>query len=110
MDPLPRCPFCDYAGPSRVLVDRRSVFIIEPLSPVVPGHLLAVSKKHVTDALAAPTVFGNVAEMAARYAAQSAGACNLITSAGRAATQTIQHLHLHIIPRSEGNGLQLPWT
>src|SRR6266540_3257271 len=104
------CPFCDYAGPSRVLLRTRSVFIIAPLNPVAPGHLLAISEEHATDALAAPTVFGNVAEVAARYAAQSWGACNLITSAGEAATQTVPHLHVHIVPRVAGDGLTLPWT
>lgn len=104
------CPFCDYAGPSPVLLNHRSVLIIRPLNPVAPGHLLAVSKEHVTDALAAPAIFGNVAEVAARYAAQSAGACNLITSVGEAASQTIRHLHVHIVPRVEGDGLQLPWS
>ena len=104
------CPFCDYAGPSRVLLDHRGVFIIEPLNPVTPGHLLVVAKEHVTDALAAPAVFGNIAEVAARYTAQSWGACNIITSAGAAATQTVPHLHVHLVPRRDGDGLQLPWT
>ena len=104
------CPFCDYAGPSPVLLDHRSVFVIRPLNPVTPGHLLAVSKEHVTDALAAPVVFGHIAEVAARYAAQSSGAGNLITSVGEAATQTVPHLYLHIVPRSVGDGLPLPWS
>ena len=29
---------------------------------------------------------------------------------GRAATQTVEHLHIHIVPRSDGDGLQLPWS
>ena len=45
--------------------------------------------------------------MACLYGAAS---CNLITSVGAAATQTVKHLHIHIVPRHEGDGLHLPWT
>lgn len=34
---------------------------------------------------------------------------NLITSRGAAATQSVFHLHLHLVPRTEGDGLALPW-
>lgn len=37
-------------------------------------------------------------------------AANIITSRGSAATQTVYHLHLHVVPRREGDGLGLPWT
>ena len=35
---------------------------------------------------------------------------NVITSAGRAATQTVMHLHFHLVPREPGDGLMLPWS
>ncbi len=35
---------------------------------------------------------------------------NLITSKGEAATQSVFHLHVHIVPRQEGDRLPLPWT
>jgi histidine triad (HIT) family protein len=35
---------------------------------------------------------------------------NLITSQGAAATQTVMHLHLHLVPRTDGDGLKLPWS
>ena len=34
---------------------------------------------------------------------------NLITSRGRAATQSVFHLHLHLVPRADNDGLALPW-
>jgi diadenosine tetraphosphate (Ap4A) HIT family hydrolase len=36
--------------------------------------------------------------------------CNFITSAGAAVTQTMRHLHFHIVPCTEGNDLHLPWS
>lgn len=38
------------------------------------------------------------------------GACNLIASRGPEATQSVYHLHLHLIPRLKHDGLALPWT
>jgi len=35
---------------------------------------------------------------------------NLITSAGKNATQSVFHLHVHLVPRVAGDGLSLPWT
>lgn len=83
----------------------------QPLNPVTPGHFLAVPRVHVTSALEAPEAAGH----AARFAAALAGdmelkAFNLITSSGAAATQTVLHLHWHVVPRQPGDGLHLPWT
>lgn len=81
-----------------------------PLNPVVTGHIIAISTVHVDDALTAPWVTGHVFEDAARYAGYNYDYCNFITSVGAPATQTIKHLHVHIVPRSERDGLKLPWT
>lgn len=35
---------------------------------------------------------------------------NIITSKGSLATQTVFHLHVHLVPRAAGDGLPLPWT
>ena len=34
----------------------------------------------------------------------------LITNIGPAATQSVWHLHVHVVPRTEGDGLLLPWS
>jgi histidine triad (HIT) family protein len=38
------------------------------------------------------------------------GDMNIISSKGPAATQTVFHLHLHLVPRTAGDCLALPWT
>lgn len=102
------CPFCDYSGPSEVLYETDGVFAIEPLNPVTPGHRLFVPRRHVPDAAADPALAGWVFRLAAIYAAGKQA--NIITSIGPAATQTIGHLHVHVIPRVVGDGLALPWS
>lgn len=107
------CPFCDYAGPSPVLWEDRVVgaYVIEPIAPCTPGHVLVVSLYHVPDFADDDAFCGEVMECAARYARESGmGDCNLITSRGAAATQTVRHLHVHLVPRFPGDGLALPWS
>jgi histidine triad (HIT) family protein len=103
---MPDCPFCDkladYAG---------WVAAFEPLNPVVPGHMLIVPKRHVEDFAEDPAETGRVMRYAARYVKDGGvGHCNLITSRGVDATQTVFHLHIHVIPRWPGDGLLLPWS
>jgi hypothetical protein len=38
------------------------------------------------------------------------GQWNLITSAGTDATQSVFHLHVHLVPRRPNDGLKLPWS
>lgn len=105
------CVFCGRiaAGEFRQYDDYSVAF--EPLNPVVPGHLLVVSRRHVEDACEMPFVTAKAFGFAAFLAgAKGLESFNLITSAGAAATQTIRHLHVHIVPRREDDGLHLPWT
>lgn len=51
-----------------------------------------------------------VARRAAMHAAARYESYNLITSCGEAATQSVRHLHWHVVPRRIGDGLHLPWT
>ena len=82
-------------------------FAIVPLNPVTAGHVIVMPYAHVADALAEPLVTATVMARAAELATAD---CNLITSVGPAATQTVRHLHVHIVPRHHGDGLALPWT
>lgn len=88
-----------------------NVVAFEPLAPVVPGHLLVIPRLHVEGASTSPATTGHVCHYAAALADKlGMTAYNLIVNYGRAASQTINHLHVHIVPRSEGDGLRLPWT
>lgn len=104
------CPFCArIAGHAYDAGDEWAV-TFEPLKPVTPGHRLFVSRRHVPDAFDTPAITGRVMDYAARWASGHLGACNLITSVGKDATQSVWHLHIHAVPRVEGDGLALPWT
>lgn len=105
------CPFCKRIAEGEYDYDDRHCVAFQPLNPVVPGHFLVVPREHTTNALTHPGRTGAAFRFAAYLAAEmDLDACNLITSAGPDATQTIFHLHVHVIPRRPGDGLHLPWT
>jgi len=109
------CPFCDIVtGQSETEVlsfdQAADTLMFRPLNPVVPGHLLVIPRTHVTDFADDPRVTEKVMGSAARYAREIGGDFNLITSKGEAATQSVFHLHVHLVPRHERDGLPLPWT
>lgn len=106
------CPFCEIATSdphSQVLERVMGCVVIEPLHPVVEGHRLVIPVPHIRDAAASPGWTAAVMRAAAQVA-RAAGDCNIITSVGAAATQTVFHFHVHIVPRRKGDGLHLPWT
>jgi histidine triad (HIT) family protein len=106
------CPFCKkiVKGDVRMESLMTGVVSFEPLDPVVPGHRLFVSASHHEDVAGAPKVAASCMKAAAEYVKKHKIEANIITSIGPSATQTVKHIHLHVVPRVEGDGLQLPWT
>lgn len=84
--------------------------VIVPLNPVVDGHVIALPKQHAEDFTDNWMATSDAMYAAFQYARNIGGDCNLITSKGSAATQTVGHLHVHLVPRRHGDGLLLPWT
>lgn len=104
------CVFCDIVAgraPATIVRNWGLALAIVPLEPVTAGHILLIPKTHVRDYTERPAVSAMLMHRAAEIAPKPS---NLITSAGSAATQTVFHLHLHIVPRSVGDGLVLPWS
>jgi histidine triad (HIT) family protein len=106
------CVFCAIVGeeaPAAVVRSTASSLTIVPLSPVTPGHVLVIPRVHVADAAADPEVTAHTMFDAAVYAAEHHEQFNIITSAGEAATQSVFHLHVHVVPRAVDDMLMVPW-
>lgn len=104
------CVFCaiiEGRAPGVLRREWDDTLALVPLNPVAPGHTLIIPKTHVANYAEDPDITATVMRRAAEYA--PTGASNLITSMGRAATQSVWHLHVHVIPRIWGDGLALPW-
>ncbi|MGW4204359.1 HIT family protein [Streptomyces sp. NPDC004726] len=105
------CAFCPLlAEPAHPAVVRRwpEAVALIPRAPVTEGHLIVVPYRHVIDMAADPGVSAAAMYHAAELA-RECGPCNVITSRGVEATQSVFHLHLHVVPRRVGDGLVLPW-
>ena len=105
------CVFCAIVAgnaPATVVNEWDDAIAIVPLGPVVEGHVLVIPKAHVKDLADDPQVTAATMFRASTFAAQLASA-NIITSMGRAATQSVFHLHIHVVPRAEDDQLMVPW-
>ena len=80
-----------------------------------PGHVLLVPKEHHADLTELPEdLAAQTASLLPRLcrairAATGADGFNVIVNNGRAAGQTIDHGHWHIIPRFHDDPVDWPW-
>lgn len=88
------------------------VIVFEPLNPIVDGkkHLLVVPCEHSDNFKTNPQISADVMYVASTLANALFEDCNLIVNSGKNASQTVFHTHVHLIERSEGDGIVLPWT
>jgi histidine triad (HIT) family protein len=103
------CVFCQIVrdeAQATIVRSSHETTAFVPLNPVTEGHILVVPNTHVADALENPLVTASVVR---RVAELATAPCNIITSVGMLATQSIRHLHVHIIPRRPHDRLKLPW-
>lgn len=118
MSSSPDCPFCAItagAADADTVYADETVMAFLPLNPATRGHTLVVPRQHVGDffdlrepiAQAVGRVIKIVAR-AVREAMEPAG-MNLITSAGAAAQQSVFHLHVHVLPRYDGDRVGDIW-
>lgn len=113
------CIFCEIlygTAPAEIVYDGISTLGIVPLNPVTEGHVIFIPRKHVRDASSEPAVTASVMEDASQYIqhlkyrdGKDSTDFNLITSIGPIATQSVFHLHIHVVPRRVNDGLALPW-
>lgn len=107
------CPFCKIAAgdePATIVREWPDAIAIRPRGGGVnASHTLVIPRVHVADAGQDPIVTAATMARAAELIAERPAA-NIITSKGKDATQSVPHLHLHVITRKAGDGLMLPWT
>jgi len=113
------CPFCEIVA--RDDPDVREVYrdghivVFFPLEPATLGHTLIIPKRHlpniwaVDDATAARLGRATVHVANAVRRAMKPDGLNVIQSNGEAATQTVDHVHIHVVPRWRDDALGRIW-
>ncbi len=110
------CVFCAIAAgeaPAIRIYEDDSYLAILDIRPFTRGHSLVIPKKHSVDlddtppdTLAGMMVLGQRIAQAAK-ATELADATNIAINDGRAAFQTVFHIHLHVLPRRNGDKLSV---
>ena len=112
------CVFCKIVArqiPATVVHEDADTLAFMDIGQVNPGHVLIACKAHVkniydlSEAQAA-AVFRAAAKLArAVRAAFAPPGLSVYQANGKPAGQTVFHFHLHVLPRHDGDGMQLTW-
>ena len=115
---MEECVFCRIVAgeiPSYKIFESRHAMAFLDVMPAAEGHSLVIPKKHFETLTDAPEtelkeVIAAVQKIArAIMKATNSEGFNVLQSNNRAAGQVVQHLHFHVIPRKQGDGLSFRW-
>lgn len=102
------CPFCELPQDA-ILSENELAFFFEDRYPVTPGHLLIVPRRHVETYFDASeeekqALWQLLEQARARLdETHSPNGYNIGINVGATAGQTVMHLHMHLIPRYQGD-------
>jgi ATP adenylyltransferase len=103
------CPFCDIEA-ERVLFANSLAYVVRDLFPASPLHSLIIPKRHVADffrlmgaEVNATTALLRQAKSDIESRDKSVSGFNIGVNNGLDAGQTVFHVHIHLIPRRQGD-------
>jgi histidine triad (HIT) family protein len=108
------CIFCKIVrkqAPASIIYEDETVIVFLDIRPLNIGHTLVIPKKHYVDIFDIPeNQLSQVHKVAKRVSvavkkATNADGISIIQQNGKAAAQDIFHLHVHVVPRFEGQKL-----
>ena len=109
------CPFCAIAagaGDAHVVFEDASVIAFLDRAPLFIGHVLLVPRPHVETLYEAddPTLeaMARASNRVAIAVTKAMGAEGVFVAQNNIVSQSVPHLHTHIIPRRKGDGLFSP--
>ena len=100
----------DGAAPGHVVLDEPDALAFLDTTPLFPGHVLLVPREHHETLMdLPPEMVGPLFATAQRLsvAVQSAmGAQGVFVAVNNVVSQSVPHLHVHVVPRTKGDGLR----
>jgi histidine triad (HIT) family protein len=107
------CAFCAIvagAAPAERVLDEPDVVAFLDARPLLPGHVLVVPRVHVPDFAALPpallsALFGAAQRLAVAVEA-ALGADGAFVAVNHKVSQSVPHVHVHVVPRRRGDGLR----
>jgi histidine triad (HIT) family protein len=112
-----RCTFCDLiqgAGEVSTCYEDNDAVAFMDIQPVNAGHVLVVTRTHYERMEDVPPELAmHLFRVATRLVpavkhVTNADGMNIVVNSGSAAGQDEPHYHVHVIPRCEGDGFDIP--
>ena len=112
------CIFCKIIGgeiPCFKLYEDEDTLAFMDINPANEGHALVIPREHAQDvysvsdgAIAATAITASKIAAAINRTLEIEG-LNLLQCNGPAAAQSVNHFHMHVLPRQIGDDLKLNW-
>jgi histidine triad (HIT) family protein len=107
------CTFCSIVAgdlPAHVVLDDDVVLAFLDVRPLFPGHVLVVPRAHVETlpdlpADAVGPYFERIQRLS-RAVREAMGAQGTFVAINNTVSQSVPHLHTHVVPRTKGDGLK----
>ena len=107
------CRFCDIVAksvPAEIVLDEEDVVGFLDIRPVFKGHTLLVPREHIDTLLELPeplvVPFFTTAQRVAAAMTTALGAQGTFVAMNNVVSQSVPHLHVHVVPRTKGDGLR----
>lgn len=116
--PPGQCIFCRLVAreiPAAIVYEDELTITFMDIGQVNPGHMLVATRRHAANLFElteeeAGAVMRTSRRMAlAAQAAFPSAGLTLLQANGAAGGQTVGHFHIHVVPRHEGDGIELIW-
>lgn len=101
--------------PSHKIYEDEHTYAFLDINPLAPGHTLVIPKKAYVMLDDCPeevaAALGRTVRRVGAAVAKATGCSgwNVLQNNGQVAGQVVMHVHFHIIPREEGDGLGYRW-
>ncbi len=115
---MDECIFCKMVrgeipfGKGKIWEDENFIAFLD-VNPITKGHTLVIPKKHFENIFeASDEIAGKINLVCKKVAILlkekfNVNAVNIVNASGKVAQQSVFHLHYHVIPRRESDGLDL---
>jgi histidine triad (HIT) family protein len=107
------CLFCSIvagATPAATVLDEEHLVAFLDIRPVFKGHVLLVPREHVVTLPELPAglrdPFLEAAQRLSVAMTAVLGAQGSFVALNNTVSQSVPHLHLHVVPRTKGDGLR----
>ena len=107
------CLFCRIARgeePASGVLETRSVMAFLDHRPLFPGHCLVIPREHVETIGELPATLTaplwDAVRVLARAVEAALGADGSFVAVNNRVSQSVPHLHVHVVPRRRGDGLR----